>query len=219
MSKIELEDYYKNLINIWKSGGPNGGPGGWAGYYYGIFSKIIKENNFKNCAEIGIGYGFHAKEILDNTSIEKLYLIDPMVYYPNDGFAEDVIKYGGFENLVNNIKIHLKEHENRYEWFRCPSLNVTNEQIPDESLDAVFIDGDHSYEAVTKDLSFWWKKLKKGGWMLGDDYDSCWPQTKKAVDDFVQKNNLKIEFLSKPDAVKSGYPIYKIVKTVTYLIN
>lgn len=207
----QLDDFYKDLINIWKCGGPNSSEGGWAQYYYGVFSNIIKENNFKNCAEVGIGYGFHAKEILDNTSVEKLYLIDPMVYYPNDGFAEDVLKYGGFELLVKNIKNHLSEYNERYEWFRCPSLSITNEQIPDESLDAVFIDGDHSYNAVSKDLAFWWKKVKKGGWILGDDYASCWPETTKAVDDFASQNNFKLEFLSKPNA-PNGYPIYKFIK-------
>ena len=96
------DDFYTDLINIWKSGGDNGGEGGWAGYYYGVFSDIINENNFKNCAEIGIGYGFHAKQILDTCDVSMLYLIDPMVYYPNDGFATDVMKYGGFEKLVPN---------------------------------------------------------------------------------------------------------------------
>jgi len=193
-------------------GGKDGKEGGWAGLYYGVFSNIIKENNFKNCAEIGIGYGLHAKQILDNTNVSKLYLIDPMQYYPNDGFATDVMNYGGFENLVKNIKLHLNNYEDRYEWFRCPSLSITNEQIPDGSLDAVFIDGDHSYEAVIQDLPFWWKKLKNGGWLLGDDYASCCPETTRAVDDFVKNNNLKIEFLSRPDATVAGYPIYKFIK-------
>ncbi len=208
----KYDEYYSDLINIWKSGGANGGPGGWAAYYYGVFSKIINENNFKVCVEVGIGYGFHAKEILDNTSLEKLYLVDPMCYYPNDAFAEDVITYGGFEKLVKNIKLHLNEYEDKYLWYRTPSLNVTNEQIPDESVDAIFIDGDHSYEAVSKDLPFWWNKLRKGGWLLGDDYNSCHPGTKKAVDEFTIKNNLKIEFLSKPDSLQPGYPIYKFIK-------
>jgi hypothetical protein len=211
MTENNYDEFYKNLIEIWKSGGKDGGEGGWAYYYYGVFSKIIKDNNFKVCVEVGIGYGFHAKEILDNTSVEKLYLVDPMEYYPNDGFATDVINYGGFEKLVKNIKIHLNKDEDRYTWFRCKSLNVTNEQIPDESVDAIFIDGDHSYESVTNDLLFWWNKLKKGGWLLGDDYDSCWPETKQAVDDFALKQKLKIEFLTKPNKTH-GYPIYKFVK-------
>jgi len=209
MSDEKFDSFYKDLIEIWRSGGENGGPGGWAAYYYGVFSNCIKENNFKTCVEVGIGYGFHAKEILDNTNLEKLYLVDPMCYYPNDAFADDVLKYGGFEKLVKNIKINLNQHNDRYIWYRCPSLDITNEQIQDESIDAVFIDGDHSYEAVSNDLPFWWKKIRKGGWLLGDDYNSCHPGTTKAVDEFCFKNNLKIEFLSKPNTT---YPIYKFVK-------
>lgn len=207
---MSYDKFYEELIEIWKNGGKDGGEGGWAQYYYGIFSKIIKENNFKNCAEVGIGYGFHAKEILDKTDVEKLYLIDPMQYYPNDMFADDVMRYGGFERLVNNIKTHLSPDENRYQWFRKPSLTITNDDIPDGSLDAVFIDGDHSYEAVIQDLPFWWKKLRVGGWLLGDDYASCCPGTTKAVDEFTRINNLKIEFLTKGEG--HIYPIYKFVK-------
>lgn len=205
------DKFYNDLIDIWDHGGAGGQQGGWAGYYYGIFSNVIKENNFKICAEVGIGYGFHAKEILDNTNIEKLYLIDPMVYYP-DGFTNDVISYGGFEILIKNIKNHLSDHEKRYTFFREYSLKITDDQIPDGSLDAVFLDGDHSYEAVIQDLPFWWKKLRNGGMLLGDDYDSCHPGTTKAVDEFTKNNNLNIEFLSKPNATKSGYPIYKFIK-------
>ena len=208
----DLDPFYKDLIEIWKHGGRDGGPGGWAGYYYGIFSQVIKNNNFKTCVEVGIGYGFHAKEILDNSNVEKLFLVDPMCYYPNDSFADDVINYGGFEKLVKNINNHLTEHKERYTWHRCPSLSVTNEQIPDGSIDAIFIDGDHSYEAVSKDLPFWWKKLRKGGWLLGDDYSSCHPGTKKAVDEFAINNKLTTEFLMKYNSTQPNYPIYKFIK-------
>ena len=54
--------------------------------------------------------------------------------------------------------------------------------------------------------------MRIGGWLLGDDYNSCHPGTKKAVDEFARNNNLTIEFLSKPDATQKGYPIYKFVK-------
>ena len=49
-----LDQYYTDLVKIWKNGGKNGGPGGWAGYYYGIFSQFIRNNNFKTCVEVGI---------------------------------------------------------------------------------------------------------------------------------------------------------------------
>lgn len=80
-------------------------------------------------------------------------------------------------------------------------------------MDAIFIHGDHSYEAVSKDLPFWWKKLKKGGWLLGDDYQSCHPGTTIAVDEFAKNMNIQIELLSKATSKKIGYyPIYKFIK-------
>lgn len=182
----------------------------WVKLYYGIVSKVINENNFKKCAEVGIGYGFHAKEILTNTSVEQLYLIDPYVDYSNDGFPLDVKTiFGNFEHLANCVKENLKPYNHRYTWFRQPSITIKNEQILDGSLDLVFIDADHSYEAVMQDLTFWYNKIRFGGWLLGDDYASCFPSTTKAVDDFATKMNLKINFLTKKD---NQYVIYYFIK-------
>ena len=40
----------------------------------------------------------------------------------------------------------------------------------DDILDFVYIDGDHSYEAVKLDISSWLPKLKVNGVMVGHDY-------------------------------------------------
>ena len=40
-----------------------------------------------------------------------------------------------------------------------------------ESFDMVFIDADHRYSHVKRDLRDWWPKLKRGGIMCGDDYE------------------------------------------------
>jgi hypothetical protein len=185
---------------------------GWCVFYYGVLSKVINENNFKNCVEVGIGYGFHARQVLENTNIEKLTLVDPSKWYPNDGFAEDVMKNGGFDDLVLNIKRMLTPWENRYTWLRKCSTEVTEEEIPEESVDVVFVDADHSYEAVKADLEFWWKKVRKGGQLLGDDYSSCHPGTTKAVDEFAVNNNLKIDFLKRENSIDPNYVIYRFIK-------
>ena len=41
--------------------------------------------------------------------------------------------------------------------------------LEDESLDFLFIDGDHSYEATFADISNYWPKVKKGGLFAGHD--------------------------------------------------
>ena len=42
--------------------------------------------------------------------------------------------------------------------------------IPDESLDYVYIDGDHTIAGVIRDCVLWWPKLRPGGLFFGDDY-------------------------------------------------
>lgn len=199
-----MDEYYKKIFDM-----NINGQGGWATFYYGVFSKIINDNNYKVVAEVGIGYGNHAFTILRDTNIEKLYLIDPHKEYPNDGFSSDIVNNGGFEALVKNVIKSLEQYANRYTWFRKESLKITNEEINDESLDAVFIDGDHSYDAVLADLNFWWKKVKPGGQMLGDDYESCCPEVAPAVKKFANDNNLKFDLLTKENNI---YPIYRFIK-------
>ena len=54
--------------------------------------------------------------------------------------------------------------------------------VPDGSLDFVFIDADHSYEAVADDISCWRPKVRVGGWLGGHDYNRHFPGVIKAVD-------------------------------------
>jgi len=174
--------------------------GGWGSLYYGVFTKIINENNYKKVAEVGVGYGTHAKYVLKTTNVDKLYLIDPMQYYPNDQFTDDIIRCQSvipnnhFNEFYELIQQELSQWKNRFTWFRTKSLEITNAQIADGELDAVFVDGDHSYEAVKHDLPFWWKKVRHGGHMLGDDY---WmPDVARAVNEFAKDINLVPEFLT-----------------------
>jgi predicted O-methyltransferase YrrM len=45
-----------------------------------------------------------------------------------------------------------------------------HENFENESLDFIFVDGDHSWEGVKNDIVLWWPKLKPGGVMAGHDY-------------------------------------------------
>lgn len=57
--------------------------------------------------------------------------------------------------------------------------------------DVIHIDGGHDYTAVQIDVNFWWKRLKKGGVMIIDDYNEngqFWPEVFEAVNDFLKEN-------------------------------
>ena len=189
--------------------------GGWGVRYYGTVSNVINKNRFSTVVEVGIGYGLHAKELLKNSCLEKLYLIDPMCYYPNDSFSRDIMttipeKPGNqFNELFELINKELSPWNSRYEWLRIPSLEVTNAQIADGSVDCVFVDGDHSYSAVKKDLAFWWKKIRVGGMLLGDDY---WmSDVSRAVHEFATEIGVNVSFAENP--ADPSYRIFQFEKT------
>jgi SAM-dependent methyltransferase len=46
---------------------------------------------------------------------------------------------------------------------------------PDETFDFVFIDGDHRYLKVLKDIDAWWPKVKQGGILSGHDLEFIIP--------------------------------------------
>jgi hypothetical protein len=203
-----LKKYYRETVDM-----NDGMRGGWATIYYGVLSKVINDNNFKTIAEIGVGYGTHAKHILKNTNLEKLYLVDPMRYYPNDGFANDIMKCtpeipnNHFNELYNLINNELVQWKDRYTWFRVGSLDITADQIADNSLDCAFVDGDHSYNSVRNDLLFWWKKIRPGGKMLGDDY---WmSDVARAVHEFASDIKQTPEFMT---AEGKSYKIFCFTK-------
>ena len=72
-----------------------------------------------------------------------------------------------------------------------------------ESVDMVFIDGDHSPSAVMNDLFSWEYRLRDNGLVCGDDYGS--PSVQKAVNAFASgfgwsvhlKHDNKMWFLTK----------------------
>ena len=79
------------------------------------------------------------------------------------------------------------------------SFDVVKE-FPDEFFDFIFIDADHTYEGISRDLVDWWPKMKKGGAFTGHDYIQTRKKMKNgqkitfgvltAVDEFVAKNNI-----------------------------
>ena len=82
-------------------------------------------------------------------------------------------------------------------------------RFTDESLDFVYLDADHSYEAVRDDIAAWWPKLKPGGLFAGDDYGALPVQqinfgqgvlsfgVKQAVDEFAlrERKNVSTNWL------------------------
>lgn len=56
--------------------------------------------------------------------------------------------------------------------------------------DMLFIDADHGYESVKRDIKLWSPLVRSGGLLCGHDYHPTWPGVVKAVDEMVPSRSL-----------------------------
>ncbi len=124
-------------------------------------------------AEIGVFRGAMARRILDGASPEKLYLIDPWENSDDPSLA--FAMYGSRSPVdMNDVYAQvasdfaLEIEAGTVELCRAAS-EVAMAAIPGDSLDFVFVDGDHRFEGVTADLELAYEKLRPGGVIALDD--------------------------------------------------
>lgn len=133
-------------------------------------------------AEIGTYEGQNAYNILSNLSIKKLYLIDPYAPYSADK------GWKGTENVFKRAQKRLKSHSNKTVFIKKLSEDATNNIR--EKLDFVYIDGNHSYEYVKRDIELYYSKVKKGGIIGGHDFTADHLEVSKAVWEYAHKYDL-----------------------------
>lgn len=140
------------------------------------------------CVEVGVAKGNHAEHIIYQNPRE-LHLIDPWGVF-KDGFVPPITE-NSFEERYQNVCERFKNDKNVL-IHRAYSDKVCA-TFEDESIDWVYIDGNHTYEGTLEDLHLWWPKLKTGGYLTGDDYAPT-PNPRfgvvKAVNEFVKEFGL-----------------------------
>ena len=147
-------------------------------------------------AEIGVWRGRFSELLLDELQPYKLYLIDPWQAFTTDTDTEraliDTKNAKQMEGIYRSI---LKRFEPQIESGQVEVLRDRSEhaltRFPDQALDLIYIDGDHRYDGVCKDLASAAKKIRKGGFIMLDDYHrrGWWGNdVLRAVHDFIGKN-------------------------------
>jgi len=131
--------------------------------------KFLKELNKKDLVgvEIGTECGENAFRMLENLLIKKLYLIDPHIEYgESNETVERTQKF--LSKDEKRAKKRLKKYEDKIKFIKKTSEKAIKD-IPD-NLDFVYIDGNHDYEFVKKDIKLYYSKVKIGGVFGGHDF-------------------------------------------------
>jgi hypothetical protein len=143
------------------------------------------------CAEIGSWKGDFAARIVKLAGPRELHLIDPWRFnpaYPARWYGGNVAKsQADMDAICLGVRSRFADNP-EVRIHRCGSLDGSP-QFLDCSFDWVYIDGDHSRQAVRDDLHAWYPKVKPGGFLVCDDY--LWKDefgafsVKAAVDEFI----------------------------------
>lgn len=155
----------------------------------------------KFVVEVGVAYGYHALHILDRNPNVQYVGIDPYLaaYDSEDLFYQDVAELfgdnpsGAMDRLFKAVSETLATRfPDRARVMRMVSTAACG-TFDDQSLDFVFIDGDHTENAVFADLDSWWAKVRPGGVLAGDDY--TWDGVEIAVHRFFKDRPETVQIL------------------------
>jgi hypothetical protein len=130
--------------------------------------NVIQPNSV--CVEIGTWEGDYSWEILNNTTCKKLYCVDPYRHFQNDEYPDGMnnLTQSQFDQKFETTKRRFAEFGDRVEFLRMTSSDAVSRFV-DESVDFVYIDGNHEYKFVLNDIMLWYPKVKNGGYLTGDD--------------------------------------------------
>ena len=179
-----------------------------------FFLSLIKQKKPKTFLEIGVFHGVTARNVC-----ELLYSIhgNNFNYIGLDLFEEsseslnEIIPNTNFSNPLKQIYFKFFRRENPYSKSAVLNLlkkfeknihliqgnsNKILKKIDMLKVDYVFLDGGHDYETVKNDLNCCKDVVIRKGTILCDDYNLTYaPGVKKAIDEFVRKNNFNCKIL------------------------
>jgi predicted O-methyltransferase YrrM len=156
----------------------------------------INLDNYKNkpinYLEIGTFYGANILSVANSYGLHydsKLYCIDPWEDY------DDYPEYKNEQPSIYNSFLKNIENSGAKEKIII-NRGYSNNEIPkfeNDFFDIIYIDGNHEPEYVLEDAVLSFRKLKKGGIMIFDDYGWGGPDlTIRGIDGFLHGFHKKI---------------------------
>ena len=162
------------------------------------------------CAELGVGKGQFSKIILDTVKPKLHYCVDlwgPIAISVQGTYYTD---QESWDERYREIQEEFKNYNVKF--VRDMTYNLPN-YIDNETLDWVYVDGDHTYDGCMKDLQAVNKLVKSEGMILGHDYRPAWRKRPdwgvvESVNEFVEENKYFLTVVT-----QETFPSYLITKT------
>ena len=130
-------------------------------------------------------------------STKKIYSCDTFTGIPYDDQYSTIKDAKGMysDTSIESVQQTLKDFDadSNVELIKGKFEDTLENKLADKKFSFIFVDCD-IYKSTVTGLNFGYPRLVSGGIIMFDDYDrkpDLWGQT-KAVDDFCQKNQIKV---------------------------
>lgn len=136
------------------------------------WTQVMRAMEVERVAEVGVWRGEFTQAVLDEKleSLQEYVLADPWRHLKNWNMPFNVEKER-FDKIYASTmqKVHELDLRRVVRVLRGTSLEV-QANVTTESLDFVYIDGDHTITGITIDMLAWYRKVRPGGVLAGDDF-------------------------------------------------
>lgn len=162
-----------------------------------MIRSIVKPNG--TYAEIGVFKGEFSDFLYKTLTPEKLILIDYFTGTMGSGDQDgNNFQFVNLDSIYEQLLVTYKDSPN-VSLLKGDSVHMLS-TLPDNILDMVYLDGDHSYEGVKKDIEIAFRKVKPNGWLMGHDYEMNMVKAsrsyqfgvKQAIDEFCSQHGYTV---------------------------
>jgi hypothetical protein len=163
--------------------------------------RLFELLHAKRGVEIGVRGGDFSLLCMENVFDLEMFGVDP--YMRLSGYR-DITRAATFE------KYEAEAHRKLDQFSKYHFIKETSEDalvlFEDESIDFVYIDGNHNYVNVMNDITEWTKKVKRGGVVCGDDYlrrkgQDMYYNVVSAVQDYCIENEIEFSVWREGDEI------------------
>jgi len=160
-----------------------------------LYSRMVDKYPNGHFVEVGAWLGqstrYMANAIKKRNHNITFDVVDHFKGDPDHTYHQKMVQlYGG--SVYKEFEKNMKENDC---WDYIDSVHIEHSwdavmRYNNNSLDFVYLDASHDYESISGDIKFWYPKIKPGGTLAGDDYNS-YQGVKKAVDEFFKNKEIK----------------------------
>jgi len=141
--------------------------------------------------EVGVEKGENSFNVIEMLNIKHAYLIDFYEEYTTNYTGQPSLITKDMQDVAfKTAKKRLAPFKDKITWIQKNSDKAAKDLPAD--VDFIYIDANHAYEYVKKDIELYWEKVAENGILAGHDCFGTYNGVINAIHEFAMKKKIHI---------------------------